>query len=259
MATSAALGYSKYTVDLWWTDLNDVEFGFFRQARHRAKSRQYTKDSDVIGAVNVNGERKGLLSHRRGVWKENEGMKKRLVVKLFTEDMNWRGTIDMMLGRSLQLSVGARGVPVLAFSVNLSGHDQLIQVERSALKWPLMPEHYSFFILDDKRRPRFYRLRRDWISIGQDYTLYDEMGGRIGHLNGRVLDIGGRWDVKIREDHDEPRLNSTLQLFCGMLRYRKASERHIRSLLKAVRRGTLDSNIDVQESHLYLNPRRPNQ
>ena len=40
-----------FTVDMWWTDLNDVEIGFFIHSRHRAKSRQFTQDTDVIGEV----------------------------------------------------------------------------------------------------------------------------------------------------------------------------------------------------------------
>ncbi len=255
MAASATLGYAEYTVDLWWTDLNTTEIGIFKHARQRAKSRQFSKDSDIIGAVNVNGERTGLLTYRQGLWDEAEGMKRRLIVKLFSEEMNWRGSMDMLMGRSLQLTLGARGFPVAAYNVNLSGHEQIVNVERSARKWPLIPEDYSFFILDD-RRPHFYRLRRDWISIGRDYTLYDETDTRIGHLNGRVLDLGGRWDVKVREDHDNPRLNGTLQLFCGMLRFRSSVERHVRKLAREVRRGHIDPRMEVQETNLYLNPRR---
>jgi hypothetical protein len=257
MAATAALGYSKYTVDLWWTDLNPTEVGIFQHTRHRAKSRQFSKDSDVIGAVKVNGERTGLLTYREGLWNESEGLEKRLVVKLFSEEMSWRGTMDMLMGRSLQLTLGANGFPVPAFLINISGHDQIVNVERSARKWPLIPENYSFFILDDKR-PRFYRLRRDWISIGQDYTLYDEHNEKVGHLNGRVLNLGGRWDVKVREDHDNSRLNNTLQLFCGMLRFRKPVERHLRMLSRSVKGGKLNAKIDAHEADLYLNPRRQN-
>jgi hypothetical protein len=255
MTSSASLGYSKFTVDLWWTDINDVEIGFFRQSRHRAKSRQYTKDSDVIGEVDSNGERAGLLTYRRGAWNDAAGMKKRLVVKLFSPDMVWRGSMEALLGRSLQLTIGARGFPVLSFSVNLAGHDQIVHVERSARKWPLIPEDYSFFLIGEKKSV-FYRLRRDWISIGQDYTLYDAQGVKVGHLNGRVLDFGGRWDVKVREDHDNPRLNGVLQLFCGMLRYRAACEKHVRGLAGQIRNGTLAGEIDAQEAELYYNPRR---
>ena len=256
MAQTASLAFSKFTVDLWWTDLNDVEIGFFRQSRHRAKSRQFSKDSDVIGEVAVNGERAGLLTYRRGAWNDAEGMKKRLVVKLFSGDMAWRGSMELLLGRSLQLTLGAHGFPVACYSVNLTGHDQIIQVERSARKWPLIPEDYSFFLTEDKRT-RFYRLRRDWISIGQDYTLYDDTGAKVGHLNGRVLDLAGRWDVKVREDHDNTRLNGVLQLFCGMLRYRAACQRHVKALAGQIRRGALAAEIEAQETELYLNPRRP--
>lgn len=255
MARAANLAFSKFTVDLWWTDINDVEIGFFRQSRHRAKSRQYSKDSDVIGEVDVNGERTGLLTYRRGAWDDAQGMKKRLVVKLFSPEMAWRGSMEVLLGRSLQLTVGAHGLPVVCFNVNLTDHDQIIQVERSAHKWPFVPEDYSFFILDGKAC-RFYRLRRDWISIGQDYTLYDGTGAKVGHLNGRLLDLGGRWDVTVREDHGNAKLKGVLQLFCGMLRNRAACERHVRDLARQVHRGTLVPEIDTQESELYCNPRR---
>jgi hypothetical protein len=254
---SAALGYSEYSVDMWWTDLNTTEIGLFQHTRQRVKSRQFSKDSDIIGEVDVNGERNGLLSYRKGLWEDSQGMSKRLVIKLFSNEMTWRGTLDMLMGRSLQLTLGAHGFPVAAFSLNLSGHDQIIQVERSAHKWPLVPEDYSFFILEEKRA-HFYRLRRDWISIGADYTLYDETGERIGHLNGRVLNLGGRWDVSIREDHANSRLNATLQLFCGMLRFRKAAERHIRALTHDIEHGKLDAQLETHEIDLYQNPRRTN-
>jgi hypothetical protein len=257
MAASATLGFSEYTVDLWWTDLNTTEVGIHQHARYRAKSRQFSKDSDIIGSVKVNGERTGLLTYREGLWDNSEGMKKRLVVKLFSEDMNWRGTMDMLMGRSLQLTLGARGFPVAAFNVNIARHDYIINVERSARKWPLIPEDYCFFVLDE-RRPSFYRLRRDWISIGQDYTLYDEKNERVGHLNGRVINLGGRWDVKVREDHDNARLNGTLQLFCGMLRFRSAVESHVKKLARDIGRGTLDPTMESQEADLYQNPRRQN-
>ncbi len=251
----AASVSTQYTVDLWWTDLNDVEFGLFRQSRHRAKSRQFTADSDVIGEIKQNGERTGLLSYRESLWKAENPADKRLVIKLFSPSMTWRGTLDLLIGRSLQLSFGAGGFPVTAFSINVSGHDQIIDVERSARKWPLMPEKFSFFILDGNE-PKLYRLRRDWIDIGGDFTLYDQRGERIGHLNGRVIDIGGRWDVEIDKAHDNPRLNTVLQLFCGMLRYNRRARRHVGELVEQVKQGAMPK-LDSHEVDLYLNPRRP--
>lgn len=256
MGAAMARASTNYTVDLWWTDLNDVEFGFFKQSRNRAKSRQFTTDTDVIGEVKQNGERTGLLTYRESLWKTKNPAERRLVIKLFSSSMVWRGTMDLLIGRSLQLSFGAGGFPVTAYSVNVSGHDQIIDVERTARKWPGLPEKFSFFILEDNT-PRLYRLRQDWINIGGDYTLYDQRGKRIGHLNGRVIDIGGRWDVDLAAEHDNPRLNAVLQLFCGMLRYNRRARRHIEQLTADMTGGRSDVTLDAHEVDLYLNPRRP--
>ena len=73
-----------------------------------------------------------------------------------------------------------------------AGHDQIIQLERSARQWPLMPERFSFFILDDDG-PKLYKLRRKVISFGADYVLYDEHNKKIGLLDGKVITLGGAW------------------------------------------------------------------
>jgi hypothetical protein len=249
------LSYSHFVVDLWFTDLNPTEVGIFRKSRHRAKSRQFTKDTDVIGEVKDNGARTHLITYREGAWKDNQGMAKRLVLKLFTEAMTWRATMDLMVGRSLQLSFGAGGFPVMAFSLNIAGHDQIIHVERSARKWPGFPEKFSFFILKDGQ-PFLYKLRRDWISIGADYTLYDHNNDRIGHLDGKLVSLGGHWDVDLREDHDDPRLRIVLQLFCAMLRFNRPCQRHVADLVSAVEHRQMRPTLEHHEVDLYLNPRR---
>lgn len=246
----------EFTVDMWWTDLNDVEIGFFRHSRHRAKSRQFTQDSDVIGEVKEGGNRAGLISYREGLWKSQNPAEKRLVFKLFTDKMNWRATMDLLIGRSVQLSAVAGGFPVTAFSLNVSGHDQIIQVERSARKWPGMPEKFSFFLLQNGEA-RLFHLRQDWINIGGDYTLYDQTGTRIGHLNGRIIDIGGRWDVSIAAEHHSPQMAAVIQLICAMLKFNNAARKHIETLTEGVKSGTMKLALEAQEMDLYLNPRRP--
>ena len=126
---------------------------------------------DIFAEVIDHGERTGLLGYREDLWRKRTGMDKRLVLKLFNETLNWRASMDLMIGRSLQLTLGARGLPVTAFSINAGEHDDVVYLERSANKWPLAPEHFSFFLLDDGR-PQFYRLKRDVIDLGGDYTLF---------------------------------------------------------------------------------------
>lgn len=244
-----------YEVDLWWTDLNTTEIGIYQHSRHRAKSRQFTNDSDIFGEVKEGGERTHLISYREGAWDDTEGMERRLVIKLFTEAMTWRATMDLMVGRSLQLSFGAGGFPVTAFSVNVSGHDQIIPVERTARKWPGFPEKFSFFILKDGE-PFLYKLRRHWISIGADYSLYDHNNDKIGTLDGKLITLGGHWDVRLRADHDDRILNSVLQLFCAMLRFNAHCREHVGALVAGMENKQMRPQIAHHEADLYLNPRR---
>ena len=103
--------------------------------------------------------------------------------------------MEMLVGRSVQLSAGAGGFPVTAYSIHIDGLDQVVQLERSARKWPGLPEQFSFFLMEEGEA-RLYRVRHDWIDISGNYTLFDQTGLKIGHLTGHLFDLGGRWDVR---------------------------------------------------------------
>ncbi|MEL6288482.1 MAG: hypothetical protein AAFQ42_06610 [Pseudomonadota bacterium] len=247
--------YDEFEVALWVTNLNPTEIGIYQHARNRAKSRQFTKDMDIFSEVKENGERTCLMAYRKELWEENDGMDRRLVIKHFTAELNWRGTLDLLLGRSVQLTHGAGGFPVPAYSINVTGHDQLVQVERSAYKWPGQPESFSFFVLRDKK-PCFYRLRRNWISIGDDYSLYDEHDRRVGKLNGRVINIGGKWKCWVEKEHSCKVLLTVLQLFCAMLRFNDDCRHHIQDLVSEMHGGDVVPKLGHHEADLYMNPRR---
>ena len=247
--------WAQFAVDVWITNLNSVEFGIYKHSRNRAKSRQFTSDMDIFAEVIEDGERTGLLGYREDLWGKNAGMDKRLVMKLFNETLNWRATMDLMIGRSLQLTLGARGLPVTCFSVNANDTDSMIYVERSANKWPLAPEHFSFFLLEGGK-PLFYRLRRDFIDFGGDYTLYDHRNEAVGRLDGKVFSIGGKWYGHVHPDHANPRLMTVLKLFCGMLIFNPDCRRHMRWLARDVLAGRYEPKIEKQEGDLYMNPRR---
>ena len=247
--------WSEFIVDVWITNFNSVEFGIYKHSRNRAKSRQFTTDMDIFAEVIENGERTGLLGYREELWCKNAGMDKRLVMKLFNETLNWRATMDLMIARSLQLTLGARGLPVTCFSINASDHDNMIYVERSANLWPLGPEHFSFFLLEGGK-PQFYRLRRDLIDLGGDYTLYSHQNEVVGRLDGRVFSLGGKWYGRVHPEHANPRLLTVLKLFCGMLIFNPDCRRHMRRLARDVRAGRYVPKIEKQEADLYMNPRR---
>jgi hypothetical protein len=254
-AKAAQAEWAEFIVDVWITNLNSVEFGIYKHSRNRAKSRQFTSDMDIFAEVIEEGERTGLLGYREDLWRKNLGMDKRLVFKLFNETVNWRATMDLMIGRSLQMTLGARGLPVTCFSINVGDHANMVYLERSANKWLAMPEHFSFFLLDNGK-PTFYRLKRDFIDFGGDYTLYDHHNEKIGRLDGRVFSIGGYWRGRVKAERADPRLLIVLKFFCGMLIFNGDCRRHMRRLARDVIKGRFEPKLEKQEADLYMNPRR---
>lgn len=252
---AASDGWDRFVVDIWITDFNFTEFGVYKHTRNRAKSRQFTTDMDIFGEIIENGERTGLFGYREDAWRKAEGMDKRLVIKLFTDTLNWRATMDLMVGRSLQQTIGARGLPVMTYSINTNDDQYIIYLERSANKWPFLPEHFSFFIIDNKGNPEFYRLKRALINLAGDYALIDQRGETVGYLDGKVFSIGGKWKCKIKSGADK-RLMTVMKLFGSMMVFNGDCRRHLKNLHKGMLAGKIKPEIDRQEADLYMNPRR---
>ena len=250
----AGKAFHEFDVDVWITRFHSVVFGFWKHERNQAKSRQFTSDMDIFAEILENGERTGLLGYRAELWKAKTGMDKRLVFKLFNESLNWRATMDLMLARSLQLTFGAKGLPVIAFSANLNDHEFMVYIERSAHKWPFMPENWSFTILEDGV-PQFFRLRRDMIDLAGDYTLYNQQNVEVGRITSRLFSFG-KWRGRIQREQADKRLVMVLQLFCGMLAFNRGCRKHLKALARDVADGRIKPKIEKQEADLYLNPRR---
>ncbi|MEQ1697798.1 MAG: hypothetical protein ABL901_18355 [Hyphomicrobiaceae bacterium] len=245
-----------FDVSVWITDFNLTEFGFYKNTRNRAKSRQFTTDMDIFAEVTENGQTTGLLGYREELWKKPaNSMDKRLVVKLFSADLNWRATMDLMVGRSLQQTVGARGFPITSYSINTNDDDFMIYVERSGKKFPWQMENFAFFIMHEGR-PVFYRLRRDFFAVGGDYTLYDQQGNVVGDLDGSILTIGGHWRGRVKTGVHDKRLLAVMKLFCAIIIFNRGARRHIKSLFGELSAGRLDPKLERQENDLYMNPRR---
>jgi hypothetical protein len=256
-ATAPASGWHEFLIDVWITNFNFTEFGIYKRTRNRAKSRQFTVDMDVYAEVIENGERTGLIAYREDVWQKGTGLDRRLVFKLFSDKLNWRATMDLMLGRSIAQTIGARGLPVMTYSINTDEDNYMIYLERSANKWPFMPEYFSFFLIDERNQPEFYSLRRHFINLAGDYTLYDQKGEKIGSIDGKVFSIGGKWRGKVKAGHHaDKRLLTVMKLFGGLMIFNKDCRRHMKDLYKQVRAGKVEVKLERQEGELYMNPRR---
>ena len=245
----------KVKVDFWATDLNTAEIGIMKRTQNEAASDQFTKDMELYGQTVIDGKREALIGYRQELWDGSEAFERRLVVRLFSETLGWRGTAEMMLGRSVQLSLAAGGRPVQAFTINIARHNQLIQLERSAMKWPFQTEKFSFFI-QGKPSARFYTIRRKRFCIGADYDIYDQKGRKIGVLDHQLFNLGGAWMMRLDPAHQDKKLEAVLELFCAILKFNRAGRNHVRQMTEQVFRGRVEPDLDHDEEDLYTNPRR---
>lgn len=244
----------RYKVDLWATDFNSAEIGILKRTQNEAASDQFTKDMEIIGQTVDKGRREGLIAYRKMLWRKRRDTERRLVIKLFSETLGWRGTMEMMVGRSLQLSRGA-GIPVPSFSINLARHKQVIQLERCARQWPLMPERFTFFITREDGT-HFYTLKENLFCLGADYSIYDQQNRKIGHLDQQMLNLGGAWIVELDDARTNRQLEAVLELFCAMLKFNGRSRKHIKRLDRKIRQGKIAPKLSHREADLYYNPRR---
>jgi len=99
-------------------------------------------------------------------------------------------------------------------------------------------------------------LTRDFINIGGDYTLIDQRGEVVGHIDGSILTIGGKWFGTVRGDHADPRVMMVMKMFAGMVVFNKAVRRHVKALAYDIAAGRIEPDLQRQESDLYMNPRR---
>jgi hypothetical protein len=78
----------------------------------------------------------------------------------------------------------------------------------------------------------------------------------VGHLDGRLLSLGGYWKGKVRAEHADKKLMAVMKLFVGTIGFNTACRRHIARLAKDVRAGRVEPKLERYEAEYYLNPRR---
>jgi hypothetical protein len=240
-------------VDLWKTGVHKVEIGIKKQAEYKSKSRQYTSDTDIIGEYKSDFD--GYVTVRTTPW-EADKPEQRLVIKTFTQSMNWKGTLEEMvaLGQTRTLAAG-EGMPV--FTLNLSNLDRLVQVERIFKPKSLNKAMFSLmFIDDDQYLP--YHIEANRLTLGSDWTVKNHHDEKVADIDGSKFNIGGKWKIKMEDDVEvHPALDETLVLFCAFLRYEESVRKRLEENAKKME-GSKEFEIKISDEELYLydNPRR---
>jgi len=97
--------------DLYRTDLHAEEVGIRQMEQWRAKSRQFTTDSNIIGRISEAKrtgkglpcpEKRGFVVVRQSMYDAaGDALTKRLVIKLFSDSARWLATAEEMVTEEL--------------------------------------------------------------------------------------------------------------------------------------------------------------
>lgn len=247
----------EYVVDLWKTGAHKVEIGIKKEDVLRAKSRQYTKDFDIIGEVNRDGKDAGYVGFRTDPWKA-EIPKKKIVIKFFTEGISWKGSLEELISRGITNSLSAnQGLPV--FMINLSTADYLIVMEKVIRRKFLEKSIFSFALVDEKTLvSHSFSIVADRFSIGSDWDVFNQRQEKIAEIDGSKFNIGGKFKIKINAKAVgySNELDQVLILFSTLTRYINDVEDKLEDTLKMIKKDDAEIVIDQEEANLYLNPRR---
>jgi len=206
--------------------------------------------------VSKDGKKLGYIAIREGAWKDEALEKQRLIIKYFTDSLGWKATLEELTARSVAntLTCG-HGTPF--FMINESKSERLTYIRKvyKTHKWKL--NLYTFEIVYDDHVD-FFTIRKDRISLGEDYTVYMNGDDQVARIDGKRFDIGGSWDINFEEGF-KPKLEllNVLITFAGAVKFMEDTESRLEKVAKKLRNGELKTiSLDTQEELLYLNPRR---
>ncbi len=260
--------YRVFAQDLYATDLHGDELGVRQAEMWRAKSRQYSRDAEIIGKIEEaqrshhkedlpNLEKTGFIIIRNSLWNPDDPLDKRLVIKLFSNKGGWIATLEEMVGEEYTFSYTS-GLPITSFCV-ITKESEIITYVRQLYRGSLGMENFAFYILGPENTFESFRIERKRVSAGTDYNVLRLNGGlKVAEIDSKLGDIGGEFVVKIQDPvlAENEWFCRILQCFAVMLRFRDQIKSKIDSGLKKWAKGKHVPQLHRYEASLLANPRK---
>ena len=242
----------KIKVDLWKTGLHGVEVGIKKKEELMARSRRFTKDMDLYGKVEVDNEDYGYVGYRRGLWEETDPLEKRLVVRLFSKDVEYLGSIDENIGRAIALTM-INEEPSPAFIIAQAGIRLVYPIEKVRSRFA-EPDTFLLTYINKENVLRPILIKSKRLALGSDWKVVDlNTGKEIAKVDGKILDIGGEWEIKTKEEDEI--LWRNLMLFAATLKFYDDIKEKLETLIKDITSTKKYIKLSRGDAGFFYNPR----
>ena len=267
--------YRKMVVDYWATSMHGEEIGIRQDEQHRAKSRQFSKDMDIYGAIKEGDEKIGFVGWRTEAWEsgiddepeEEEGTILgpstaeigRLIIKSFSDESNWTGTLEEQPALELPRSYYK---PLPVFTILLPRYEYLIRIERI---YTTTGNLYctSLIVQEGKDKLKImdmFEFDEKLFTFGSDWLIRRRGANKkdiVAKLDGKVLNIGGKIVIKIFDKvlAKNREFRMVLTLFAAMLKYHDKVKNKVKEVRKQILKGEIQIKPSNQELQLMRNPR----
>ncbi|MGY5863479.1 MAG: hypothetical protein RTV41_02685 [Candidatus Thorarchaeota archaeon] len=260
--------YRVFSQDLYSTGFHAEEIGFRQEEVWRSKSRQFSKDADIIGKIDEGRrtddkqklppvKKVGFIILRQSLWGKADDLDKRLVIKLFSNSGGWIATMEEMVAEEYAMSF-ASDQPLIAFTV-LSRESEFVTWVKQFRRGGMSTENYSFYIIGPKGTFEAFRIEGARVSMGDDFNVIRLNGHKIvASVDSKFGDLGGEFSVKIKD----PVLASNewfcrvLQCFSIMILFRGKIREKINDGFHKWKKGKWEPKQHRYEVSLLANPRK---
>ncbi|OLS29201.1 MAG: hypothetical protein ThorAB25_17100 [Candidatus Thorarchaeota archaeon AB_25] len=260
--------YRVFAQDLYFTSFHHEEIGFRQAEMWRSKSRQFSRDADIVGKIMerrrpvdkkrlTKPERVGFIILRQSLWKKADQLDKRLVVKLFSNRGGWIATMEEMVAEEYAMSFAA-GLPLVAFTV-LSKENEIVTWVKQIRRGGLSTESYAFYILGPDKTFEVFRIEGIRATPGDDFRVI-RLNGRkvVANIDSRFGDLGGDFIVRVKDPvlAENEWFCRVLQCFSVMVNYRERIRKKIRKGLNQWKKSKIEPSQHRYEISLLANPRK---
>lgn len=261
-AESKKIVHKKMLVNFWRTRLHDEELGIHQQLKYQSKTRWFSKNFDIEGVIEEDGQKKHIIAFNKEQWEEKPIEEKRLVCRYFTimeETMdstakggNFKGGVELSVTHSLIQSYEIKHrAPVFFFQI-----PGIINLIRCVRGWRLLGSRWTFPLLPEQKGDELQMVHaKGVVGPGRNYKMY--IGKKlIARVDGHPIQKEYEIEIYDEDYAKDKTFQRYMILFGCTCNFMNDASKLVKRLYKKMKStGTSQYKPPKQELDLFKNPR----